>query len=91
MHPDFHHHPDLVESGRVVDFLPETAADAFSVRGSFPEVAAQLIEVLSLGIDFEIVVLHPVPNPPPPDEASGATCMERMAREVFPLVCAALS
>ncbi len=86
VHPDFHHHPDLVESGRVVDFLPEAAADAFSARGTASEVATQLIEVLSLGIEFEIVVPHPVPNPPPPAETSGATYMERIAREVIPLV-----
>ena len=88
--PDFHHHPDLVESGRLVDFLSEAAADAFSVRGTASEVAAQLVEVLSLGIEFEIVVPHPVPNPPPPGEASGPTYMERVAREVMPLVRAGL-
>lgn len=86
VHPDFHHHPDLVESGRVVDSLPEVAADAFSARGTASEVASQLIEVLSLGIEFEIVVPHPVPNPLPPTETSGATYMERIAREVLPLV-----
>jgi len=90
VHPDFHHHPDLVESGRLVDFLPATAADAFTARGAASDVASQLIEVLSLGIPFEIVVPHPVPNPPPPGASSQATYMERMAREVFPLVRAAL-
>ena len=91
VHPDFHHHPDLVESGRIVNFLPEAAADAFSVRGTASEVAAQLVEVLSQGIDFEIVVPHPVPNPPPPVGASELTYMERMAREVLPLVRAGLA
>lgn len=91
VHPDFHHHPDLVESGRIVDFLPEAAADAFSARGSASEVAAQLTEVLSLGIEFDIVVPHPVPNPPPPGETSGVTYMERMAGEVLPLARAALA
>jgi len=90
VHPDFHHHPDLVESGRLVDFLPEAAADAFSVRGGASEVAAQLVEVLSLGMEFSIVVPHPVPNPPPPGEASGATYMERIARDVMPVVRARL-
>jgi hypothetical protein len=94
VHPDFHHHPDLVESGALVDFLPDAAADAFCARGSAAEVAGQLIDVLSIGVDFEIVVPHPVPNPPPPiqreGESSGATYMERMAREVFPLVRAAV-
>ncbi|MET0851740.1 MAG: LLM class flavin-dependent oxidoreductase, partial [Candidatus Rokuibacteriota bacterium] len=30
--PDFHHAADLVASGRVVDFLPPAAADAFCLR-----------------------------------------------------------
>ena len=90
VHPDFHHHPDLAESGAVVDFLPERAADAFSIRGGTSDVAAQLIEVLSLGIDFDIVVPHPVPNPPPPRAVPGPTYMERMAHEVMPVVRAAL-
>jgi 5,10-methylenetetrahydromethanopterin reductase len=90
VHPDFHHYPDLVESGRIVDFLPTAAADAFSVRGGASEVATQLVEVLSLGMEFSIVVPHPVRNPPPPGEASGPTYMERIAHEVMPLVRAGL-
>jgi alkanesulfonate monooxygenase SsuD/methylene tetrahydromethanopterin reductase-like flavin-dependent oxidoreductase (luciferase family) len=86
VYPDFHHHPDLVESGRIVDFLPEAAADAFCLRGSAEAVAGQLVAVLSLGIDFDIVVPHPVPNPPPPGEQAGVSYMERMAREVIPVV-----
>jgi alkanesulfonate monooxygenase SsuD/methylene tetrahydromethanopterin reductase-like flavin-dependent oxidoreductase (luciferase family) len=81
--PDFHHHADLVESGRIVDFLPEAAADAFCLHGGAPEIAAQLKRVLSQGIEFEIVVLHPVPNPPQPGAAVGVTYMERVAREVI--------
>jgi len=60
------------------------------VRGGASEVAAQLVEVLSLGMEFSIVVPHPVPNPPPPGEASGATYMERIARDVMPVVRARL-
>ncbi|MEX2445909.1 MAG: LLM class flavin-dependent oxidoreductase, partial [Dehalococcoidia bacterium] len=82
--PDFHHHPDLLESGAIVDFLPEAAADAFSVRGSAADVADQLVEVLSLGIPFEIVVPQPVPTPPVRDPAAGPDYMERIAREVIP-------
>ena len=84
--PDFHHHPDLVESGTLVDFLPTAAADAFSVRGTAADVTAQLTEVLSLGIPFDIAVTQPVPNPPPPGTTSAPTFMGRMAREVFPAV-----
>src|SRR5205823_11652860 len=42
--PDFHHAPDLEASGRVVDFLPSAAADAFCLRGGPSEVVTQLIE-----------------------------------------------
>ncbi|MQA01083.1 MAG: LLM class flavin-dependent oxidoreductase [Dehalococcoidia bacterium] len=84
--PDFHHHPDLVESGGIVDFLPEAAADAFCFRGPASEVIEQLLDVLSLGITFDIVVPHPVPNPPPPGTGEGPDYMERIAREVMPAV-----
>ncbi len=90
VHPDFHHHPDLVESGRIVDFLPSAVADAFCLRGTTVQVAEQLTALLSLGIDFDIVVPHPVPNPPPPGEQAGPSYMERIAREVMPAVTAAL-
>lgn len=95
--PDFHHHPDLTQSGRLVDFLPAAAAEAFCLRGPAAQIADQLCEVLSLGIDFEIVVPHPVPNPPapptgpPPGGGPGPTYMERIAREVIPVVRARLS
>src|SRR5690606_3815951 len=85
VNPDFHHHPDLVESGHIVDFLPDEAADAFAFRGPSEALIDQMTEVLSLGIPFEIMVPHPVPNPPPRGDASeGAPpdYMERMAREV---------
>jgi len=90
VHPDFHHHPDLVESGRIVDFLPATAADAFSAHGSPADVATQLIDACSLGIEFDIIVPHPIPNPPPPVEQVGPSYMERLAGEVIPLVREAL-
>lgn len=88
--PDFHHHTNLIESGGLVDFLPAAAADAFSVRGSARDVASQLIEVLSLGITFDIVVTQPVPNPPSPG-GPVPDFMERMAREVLPAVRARLT
>ena len=84
--PDFHHATDLEASGRAVDFLPESAADAFSLRGAPDGVARQLIDVLrGSPAGFDYVVLHPIPNPPSPDEGeSGYTA--RMAREVLPRV-----
>jgi len=86
VNPDFHHHSDLIESGRLVEFLPDAAADAFCVRGGVSDISSQLIEVLSQGINFEIVVPHPVPNPPLSNEGSDPTYMETIAREVMPLV-----
>jgi len=89
--PDFHHAPDLEASGRVVDFLPEGAADSFSLRGGPVEVADRLIEVLRRApAEFDYVVLHPIPDPKFPDDLErGYTA--RMAREVLPVVRRALS
>jgi len=88
--PDFHHAPDLEASGRVVDFLPEGAAGAFSLRGGPHDVADQLIDVLRRApAEFDYVVLHPIPNPPSPDDPErGYTA--RMARDVLPRVRRAL-
>ena len=89
--PDFHHAPDLEASGRVVDFLPTTAADAFALRGTPAHIAEQLINVLrSSPAPFDYVVLHPIPNPPTPDEGEKGF-MARIAREVFPVVRRALA
>lgn len=88
--PDFHHAADLEASGRLVEFLAPSAADAFSVRGGPAEVAERLIDVLrSAPAAFDHVVLHPIPNPPTPDDAARGY-MVRMAREVLPRVRHAL-
>jgi 5,10-methylenetetrahydromethanopterin reductase len=84
--PDFHHAADLEVSGRVVDFLPPAAADAFALRGGPAEIAERLVDVLRKApAAFDHVVLHPIPNPPSPDDPErGYTA--RMAREVLPRV-----
>ncbi len=89
--PDFHHAPDLLASGRVVDFLDAAAADAFALRGGPVEVAEQLAGVLRAApAEFDYVVLHPIPNPEFPDDPErGYTA--RMAREVLPRVRRALA
>lgn len=88
--PDFHHAPDLEASGRVVDFLPAAAADAFALRGGPADIADRLVEILRAAPDpFEYVVLHPIPNPPSPDEGERGY-MARIAREVLPRVRGAL-
>jgi 5,10-methylenetetrahydromethanopterin reductase len=88
--PDFHHAPDLEASGRVVDFLPEAAADAFCLRGGPAEIVKQLLGVLrSAPATFDYVCLHPIPNPSAPDDPERGF-MARVAREVLPSVRAAL-
>ena len=89
--PDFHHAPDLETSGRVVEFLPTGAADAFALRGGPAEIVKQLVAVLRASpAEFDYVVLHPIPNPPSPDEGErGYTA--RVACEILPTVRRALS
>ena len=62
--PDFHHAADLDATAALVDFLPESAADAFALHGTADTVAAGLNEILAGGVEFEIVVPHPMPPPP---------------------------
>jgi 5,10-methylenetetrahydromethanopterin reductase len=89
--PDFHHAEDLVASGRVVDFLPAEAADAFCLRGSPATIVAQLLAVLRAAPGpFEHVVLHPIPNPPSPDDPERGY-MARVGREILPAVRSALA
>jgi alkanesulfonate monooxygenase SsuD/methylene tetrahydromethanopterin reductase-like flavin-dependent oxidoreductase (luciferase family) len=84
--PDFHHAPDLEASGRVVDFLPASAAEAFALRGGPAALAEQLVATLrGSPAAFDYVVLHPIPDPGWPDDRDrGYTA--RMAREVLPHV-----
>ena len=88
--PDFHHATDLEASGRVVDFLPPAAAHAFCLHGGPLAIVDQLLEVIgSAPVAFDYVCLHPVPNPPmPEDPGKGYTA--RVAREILPRVRAAL-
>jgi 5,10-methylenetetrahydromethanopterin reductase len=88
--PDFHHAPDLEASGRVVDFLPAAAADAFCLRGGPAEIVEQLLAVLHASpAAFDHVVLHPIPNPTYPDDPERGY-MARVAREILPAVRAKL-
>jgi hypothetical protein len=87
--PDFHHATNLLESGRAVDFLSETHARAFSLLGDAQSIAAQLIglltELYNLDIEFDYVVLHPIPNPPTPDSGPDSY-IERVPSEILPVV-----
>ena len=89
--PDFHHTPDLEASGRVVDFLPTAAADAFCLRGGPAEIVEQLLAVIAAApAAFDHIVLHPIPNPPTPDDPERGF-MARVAREILPQVRAKLA
>ena len=75
---------------RVQPVRPASAADAFSLRGGPSEIAAQLVATLrGSPAEFDYVVLHPIPNPPTPDEGE-CSYMARVAREVLPRVRDAL-
>jgi 5,10-methylenetetrahydromethanopterin reductase len=89
--PDFHHAADLEASGRVVDFLPAAAADAFSLHGRPEDIVAQLVAVLGGAlVAFDHVVLHPIPDPRfPVDPERDYTA--RVAREILPHVRARLT
>jgi len=87
--PDFHHAPDLIQSGGVVDFLGKNHADAFCLRGNAGQITDQIVSILKgcheLKIDFEYVVLQPIPNPPTPDLGTQAY-IERVPREILSVV-----
>lgn len=63
VYPDFHHAPDLVESGNLVGFLDQETADSFSLFGSADDIASQLREAIEIVGRADIVVPHPVPMP----------------------------
>jgi 5,10-methylenetetrahydromethanopterin reductase len=89
--PDFHHATDLETSGRVVDFLPVEAADAFALRGGPAQVVEQLVAVLRAApAPFDYVVLHPIPNPTWPDDPE-RDYTARVARDILPAVRRALA
>ncbi len=92
--PDFHHSSDLVASGSVVDFITVKQARSFALVGGSEDVSAQLLNVLYTAaennIEFEHVVLHPIPNPPTPDEGP-LSYLERVPREILPVIRDALS
>jgi 5,10-methylenetetrahydromethanopterin reductase len=89
--PDFHHDPDLIKSGTAVSFLPREAADNFALWGSAEQVAGQLIKVLrEAPVEFEYVVLQPIPDPRFPAALVPDGFTARVATEVLPRVRAAL-
>lgn len=80
--PDFHHAADLEASGRVVSFVPDEIANAFSLFGSPETIAEQLHEVLGFGHRIDMIIPHPMPTPDP--RGPKPDYIERMATEVIP-------
>ena len=84
--PDFHHAQDLLASGRAVDFLSDEQAFAFSLLGNSGMITAQIVDLIraanALSINFDYVVLHPIPNPPSPD-LGPESYMERVPTEII--------
>jgi 5,10-methylenetetrahydromethanopterin reductase len=79
--PDFHHAPDLKASGDRVSFLPEEAANGFSLFGNPSDMADQLRSAIAAVGKVDVVVPHPVPTPPP-----GSDFPRWFIEEVWPLV-----
>ena len=84
--PDFHHAQNLVASGEAVNFLTEHQARAFCLLGNADSISTQIASILTqcheLGIDFEYVVLQPIPNPPTPDFGPDSH-LEKVPREII--------
>jgi 5,10-methylenetetrahydromethanopterin reductase len=84
--PDFHHAADLVESGKLVNFIPEEYARKFCFIGNATQISDQIVNFLKdcyeIDVNFEYVVLHPVPDPPMPDIGPNSY-MEKIPKEVL--------
>lgn len=59
-YPDFHHHRDPIAAGRLVDFLDDSVASAFSLHGDWVAIQQQMQRVLELGLPVSVVLPHPV-------------------------------
>ena len=94
VYPDFHHAPDLVESGNLVAFLDDETADSFSLFGSAQDIAGQMRRAIEITGRADIVVPHPVPMPRPGEPVAralgsaptGADYKTWFATEVMPLL-----
>lgn len=80
--PDFHHAADLVASGRIVSFLSDEIANAFSLFGTPDMIADQLNQVLAFGHKIDMVIPHPMPTPDP--KGPKPDYIERIPTEVIP-------
>ena len=75
--------------GKLWVFLDESRVNAFCLRGNAPQIVDQIVGILrrchEVNIDFEYVVLQPIPNPPTPDLGAHAY-IERVPREILSAV-----
>ncbi len=81
--PDFHHASDLYAAGSLVDFLPDSVADAFCVAGSWPEIRRRYVELAAAYPEVTLMVPHPVPAWPPGQEPNPLDYLKTFAREVI--------
>lgn len=81
---DFHHTPDLVAAGKLVEFLSDQTVDDFCLHGSATDIVAQLRGILRLGIPFDIVVTHPMAARTRPVHETTAAFAEEIATSVIP-------
>jgi alkanesulfonate monooxygenase SsuD/methylene tetrahydromethanopterin reductase-like flavin-dependent oxidoreductase (luciferase family) len=80
--PDFHHAADLVAAGNAVAFLPEQAAEGFSLFGTARDIADQLRAAIdAIGGQADVIVPHPVPMP-----RADSDYPRWFVEEVWPLV-----
>jgi alkanesulfonate monooxygenase SsuD/methylene tetrahydromethanopterin reductase-like flavin-dependent oxidoreductase (luciferase family) len=83
---DFHHTPDLVAAGKLLDFLPDQCVDDFCLHGSSADIVAQLKQILALGIRLDIVVTHPMTASAKGVHDANEAFAHTIATEVLPLL-----
>ena len=74
--------------------MDEEHANAFCLRGNASQITDQIVSIVQgcreLKIDFEFIVLQPIPNPPTPDLGS-QSYIERVPAEILGAVKEAIS
>ena len=79
--PDFHHAADMKSAGKLVSFLSEESASAFSLRGSASQISEQLSRIIEQEPSIGLVIPHPMPTP---GSEGLITYTETLAKEVIP-------
>ena len=81
---DFHHTPDLIKAGSLLEFLPDQAVADFSLHGSAGDILSQITSLSSRHPEISVVVPHPMTPPPQsPEEHPHQDFMMQFARGVI--------